>query len=157
MSAPSAEEHKATVRRFVDELYNKGNIAVVYENMAPDYINHTARPPIAPDREGFVQEALHLRIAFPDLRFTVEDLLVEGDKGVMRWTMTGTHGGDFYGIAPTHKQVTFSGLNIWRVRGNKEFESWSYAEDLHLFQQLGVLPHRTTAPQTVGAQTQAQA
>ena len=157
MPALSVEELKAMARRFVDELQNKGNKAVVYEFMAPEFVYHTAQPPITRDREGIIQEAALLRAAFPDLRYTVDDLLVEGDKGVMHWTIRGTHKGDFFGIAPTQKQIAFSGLILARMKDGKFAEAWSYPDNMSLFQQLGAFPQFAATQPPITAQPQVHA
>ncbi|HEU5441949.1 MAG TPA: ester cyclase [Ktedonobacterales bacterium] len=109
MSAMSAEEFKATVRRFMEELYNKGNTAVVDELVASEFVYHTSNPAITPDREGLRKEPAGIRSHFPDLRSTVEDVITEGENGAMRGTLLGTHEGAYRGIPPTHKRVEWSG------------------------------------------------
>ncbi len=137
MPAMSAEESKRDARRYMDELYNKGNTAVVFEMLAANFVYRNPAPPITPDREGLIQEMTMVRTAFPDLKVTVDDVLIEGDKGVMRWTMSGTHEGVFYGIAPTHKHVVWSGIAIWRTVDNKLVESWNFLDRLDLLNQIG--------------------
>jgi steroid delta-isomerase-like uncharacterized protein len=78
-----------------------------------------------------------LRAAFPDIHFDLEDVLAEGDKVVIRWTCTGTHRGEFRGIAPTGKRVSFPGMNIYRLRDGKIVERWGVEDGLSLLQQLG--------------------
>ncbi len=157
MPVMSAEELKAAARRYVDELYNKGHTAVVYEYLAPNFVYHTARLPFTPDREGVIQEMTMLRTAFPDLRFTVDDQLIEGDKGVMRWTLRGTHKGDYFDIPPTHKQVAWSGIVFARMSDGKYTEWWNFPESLGLFQQVGAYPQAAIVrqPQAPHAEVQA--
>ena len=81
-----------------------------------------------------------LRNAFPDITYTVEELIAEGDKVVARWSAEGTHLGDFVGIPPTHKQVRFSGIEIIRVVDGKAIEEWEELDRLGLMTQLGVIP-----------------
>lgn len=154
----SAEELKTMTRRYVEELYGKQHKDIVYELVAPDFVYHTAQPPISPDREGVVQEVTFAFAAFPDLRFTIDELLVEGETIVMRYTIAGTHEGDFYGIPPTHRPMKTSGLVLARTRDGKLTEAYRFEDDLLLFQQLGVLPipQAATAPQPVTAQTPIQ-
>lgn len=152
MPAMSAEEFKATARRFVEELYNKGNTAVVDELVAPDFVYHTSNPAITPDREGLRKEPAEIRSHFPDLRGTVEDVITEGEKGVMRWTLRGTHEGAYRGIPPTHKRVEWSGVIIWRNRDGKMVEAWNFPDRLGLLQQLGTFPQAATGQQTTETQ-----
>ena len=73
-------------------------------------------------------------------RDTVDDLVAEGDKVVVRWTFRGTHPGEFQGVPPTGKQVTIIGISIFRIVGNKVVEDWTIIDLLGLLQQLGVIP-----------------
>jgi predicted ester cyclase len=78
--------------------------------------------------------------AFPDTHMTIEDLIVEGDKVVGRYTMTGTHKGAYMGIPPTNKKLTMSVIEIDRFVGGKCVESWLKADTLGMMQQLGAIP-----------------
>ena len=86
------------------------------------------------------------RVAFPDFHHTVEDLVAEGDKVVPRLTLRGTHQGDFQGLPPTGKQVTFSGINVMRLEDGKIVEHWSIGDTLGMLQQLGAIPAPVQAP-----------
>lgn len=77
-----------------------------------------------------------LREAFPDIKYTVEDMIEEGDKVVARWTTQGTHKGTFMGIPPTGKQVTFSGIEIIRIKDGQAVEEWEEFDRARLMQQL---------------------
>ena len=78
--------------------------------------------------------------AFPDLQFTIEDMVAEGDFVVVRHTTRGTHQGNFRGIPPTGKQVSGTGMFIDRIVNGKAVEQWINGDDLGLLQQLGVVP-----------------
>ena len=80
------------------------------------------------------------RTAWSDLHFTVEDLVAEGDKVALHWSCSGTHTGEWMGIPPTGKRVTWSGIGIHRVVGGKIVESWDMVDNLGLMQQLGIVP-----------------
>lgn len=95
---------------------------------------------MTPDREGFKQFIKMVRDAFPDFHDTVEDLIAENDKVVLRVTCTGTHKGEFMGVPPTGKQVTVSAIAIYRFAGGKAVEHWNVTDRLSLMQQLGVIP-----------------
>ncbi len=133
-------ENKALSRRTIEEIYNKGNLSIINEIYATDFINHSAPPGLTPDREGYKQFASMYRSAFPDLQMTVEDQIAEGDKVTTRWTATGTHKGELMGIAPTGKQVTVTGIAISRYAGGKLVEAWNEFDQANMLQQLGVLP-----------------
>src|SRR5438094_388133 len=100
----STETNKAIVHRYVEEGYNACNMAVIDELFAADFVNHDPAQPAVRDLQGLKQLIMGQRAAFPDVRTTIEDLVVEGDTVVKRFTVPGTHTGDFYGIPPTGKQ-----------------------------------------------------
>ena len=135
----SADE-KARIRRFYDEVWNQGNLAAVDELTAPDFVEHNPQPGIPPDREGLKQLVTVYRTAFPDTQFTVEDLIVEGDKAVVRWTARGTHQQELMGIPPTGKQATVTGIDIYGIKNGMTAEHWGNFDQLGMLQQLGVIP-----------------
>ena len=135
-----SEENKATTRRFMEEVINKGNFAVIDEVIAPDCVDHNPMPGQAQGPEGAKQAIGMLRTAFPDLRITIEDMVAEGDKVAMRGSMTGTQNGEFMGIAPTGKSCTFDLITIDRFRDGKVVEHWEQVDMMGMMQQLGVTP-----------------
>ena len=136
----SAEENKATIRRLVEEGWNKGNADATISANAPTFTNHSAAPGTAPDTDGARQAALMYMRAFPDLHFSIEDQIAEGDTVVTRWSTTGTHQGEFLGMPPTGKQVTCTGINIHRFENGMIVESWQNLDMLGVLQQLGAIP-----------------
>lgn len=110
-----SEESRNTAneRRIYDEIWNKGNFAVLEELVAPDYVDHDSMVR-TPGREGLRQEVTRFRNAFPDLHFTIDDIVSAGDKVVTRHTATGTHRGDLPGIPATGKPVKIAGIVITR-------------------------------------------
>ncbi len=96
----SAEENKTLIREIIEEIWNKGDLAAVDRYFAPDYVDHSPLPGQSPGSEGYKQAAAAMREAFPDLRLTLEDILAQGDKVAFRYTMGGTHRGDFMGMPP---------------------------------------------------------
>jgi steroid delta-isomerase-like uncharacterized protein len=135
----SAEGNKAIVRRFVEEVQNGGNLAVVDEVAAPGYINHTAPAGVPADREGLKQLTAMFRRAFPDGQMTIEDMVAEEDRVATRKTFRGTHRGELMGIPPTGNAVAIGLMDMVGLVDGKVVESWSAADDLGLLQQLGVL------------------
>ncbi len=97
----SVEENKAKQRRVWEEIFNKGDLSVVPELFAPNYVYHGPVGMEYKGPEGFKQIVTMFRTAFPDMRVTTEDMVAEGDMVVSRWTGRGTHKGDYMGIAPT--------------------------------------------------------
>ena len=134
------EENKAVVRRFVDEVQNDRNWDVFDELHAEDYVNHSAPPGVPADREGQKMYLGAFMSAFPDCRFTVDDMIAEGDQVVTKKTFTGTHTADLSGIPPTGKQVTLQFADIMRVRDGQIVEHWLAMDQLSFLQQLGVVP-----------------
>lgn len=136
----STEVYKAMDRRVVDEIINKGNMAVADELFASEYVYHGPGGQELNGPEGFKQLITIYRTAFPDIHMTIEDMVAEGDKLVTRWTVCGTHKGELMGIAPTGNQISITGIVIYRIAGDKFVESWENFDQMAMMQQLGVLP-----------------
>ena len=137
----AAVENKATARRFIEELFNQGNLEIADELLSPNYIDHD--PAMLEDvrgPEGMKQYAAMYRSAFPDIHIVIEDQVAEGDKVVTRWIGTGTHQGDLMGIAPTGNRVTVTGIAIDRFSGGKIEETWENYDALGMLQQIGAIP-----------------
>lgn len=136
----SAEENKAVVRRFIEDLISTGNLALADELCAPNYVNYGLPPGILPGIEGIKQTLGVFRAAFPDFHITLEDLIAEEDKVVARFTAHGTHQGDFQGIPPTGKSFTAPGMTYYRIVNGKIAEDHPIFDQLGMLQQLGVVP-----------------
>jgi len=134
----STEENKAIVRRGFEEM-NKRNLDGYIELFAPDYVSHQPGRDLR-GPEPMRQYAAMIVTAFPDLHFTIEDMVAEGDKVAVRITGKGTHKGEFLGIAPTGKQATWGATNINRIVGGKFVETWEQVNVLAILQQLGAYP-----------------
>ena len=135
----SAEENKAIVRRFY-ELLNTGDLTGVDELCDTHYVFNRPGSAGQMDREGFKQFVTMVYTAFPDLQSAIEDLIAEGDQVALRFTRRGTHQGEFRGIPPTGKQVTWTGMEIYRIAAGKLAETWVSVDALGLLQQLGAVP-----------------
>jgi predicted ester cyclase len=121
----SAEENKAISRRADEELFDRGNFKVADELFASNFVYHD--PLSGEDWHGprsVKQYAAMMRAAFPDLYYTVEDQVAEGDKEVTRYAAGGTHQGELMGIAPTGERVELTGISIMRINGDKIEEIW---------------------------------
>lgn len=148
----STEENKAMFRRFYDELYNKQNQAIIDELIAPNLVFHVDFPTDVPvsaeyqlSLEEIKQYHSQFSSSFPDLHYTVELQVAEGDLVVTRGIFSGTHKGEyrgltFKGIPPTGKQVTWTETWIIRIADGKIVEQWSNEDDLGRLQQIGALP-----------------
>lgn len=137
----SAEENKALVRRVFEEGWNAGNLGVFDEAIAPDYVLHDPSVPedvVGIDGiKGFASAFLG---AFPDLHFSIEDQVAEGDRVVTRWTSSATHQGELMGIAPTGNRTEVSGVTVGRISGGKLAEDWNNWDTLGLMRQIGAAP-----------------
>jgi steroid delta-isomerase-like uncharacterized protein len=137
----STDENKAIMQRYFAEAWNRGDLAVLDEIVSPTYINHNpAVPGLPPGPEGLKPILAAFRQAFPDLHYTVELLIAEGDIVVTRWTLRATHLGEFMGIPATTKPINVTGMQVERIIDKKITEHWRQSDDLGLMQQLGVLP-----------------
>lgn len=136
----STEENKTVVRRLFEEVWNQGKMDAVGEILATDYIFHEPVGGEVRGPEDFKQFVSMYRTAYPDLQFTIEDHIAEGDKVVTHWTSTGTHKGELMGISPTGVQVTVTGILIGRIAGGKIVEDCCNWDTLGMLQQLGAVP-----------------
>jgi len=124
----------------MEEVLNKGNMQAVDELIAPNFVEHNPFPGQAPGVEGLKQAMVALRQAFPDLHVTVDEMLSDGDKVVIRSTMKGTHKGNFMNIPATGKQMSVEGIDIVRISNGRAVEHWGVTDNLTMMQQLGLVP-----------------
>jgi predicted ester cyclase len=136
----SAEDNMALVRRVVEEAINQGRLEVVDELIAPWLEPHQGRSLSLTRVERAKQAITMFRSAFPNLRVTIDDQIVKGNKVVTRWTAQGTHLGELMGIPSTGREVTVTGIAIGRIAANKVVEYWGSFDALGLIQQLGAIP-----------------
>lgn len=136
-----SDQNKTVVRRLFEEVWNKGHVPVADELLAPTYTHHDhSTPDVGRGPEGEKKRATLYRNAFPDIRFTVEDLTAEGETVVARWSCRGTHNGDLNGIAPTGKNFHITGVSIARFANGKITEGFVNWDALGMMQQLGIVP-----------------
>jgi len=134
-------ENKAIVRRLYEEVWNKRRVELVDELMSPSHAMHDNHLPdsgVGP--EAYKRNVARFVAGFPDLRFTVEDMLVENDKVAVGWTISGTHKGEFRGISPTGRKVSVEGITINHIADGKIMDSYVSWDALGLLQQLGAAP-----------------
>ncbi len=139
----SAEENKVLLQRAYEQLFNQGNLDQIEEIFSADLVDHEAPPPGMEGLEGIEVLRQFVKVsrdAFPDLQFTAEDMIAEGDKVAARYTMRGTHQGEFLGVAPTGNRIEVTGIDIVRFEGGKMVEHWANSDELGMLQQLGVVP-----------------
>lgn len=133
-------ENKALVRRYVEEVLNNRNLILIDELFAPTFIDHDSSMPEAKGPAGVKRLAAIVHTSFPDLHFTIEDMVAEGDKVVYRYSVRGTHQNEFMGIAATGRRISFTGIHIYRVGGGQLQEEWENWDTLGVMRQLGALP-----------------
>ncbi len=136
----STESNTVLADRVWDEIWHQGDLSRLDDLFTVDFVRHD------PGRElhGIDQNRqfiLGLRTAFPDLRFTMEDQIAEGDKVVVRYRFQGTHLGAFQGLPPTSRQVSYTGILIYRMTGGKIAEQWTEFDLLGFLRQLSVIPN----------------
>jgi predicted ester cyclase len=136
----SAEQDKALVRRLVVEAQQNGNLQVVDEILAPDFVDHTPLPGIPPTRDGVKSFFAALQAALPDLRIEILDQIAEGGGVATRKRFTGTHGGPFLGVPASGLPIDFEVIDILRSRDGRITDHWVVVDQLGLLTQLGAMP-----------------
>jgi steroid delta-isomerase-like uncharacterized protein len=132
------EEVSTLVNRFTDEAWNGGNLDLIDELFAADYVGHDApRPDPVRGPEGMKDFLRMYHGAFSDAHITLDDVIIKDDRVVTRWTGRGTHDGDLMGIPPTGKKIEFVGIRIFRVAESKIVEGWVVWDTFGLMRQLG--------------------
>ncbi len=137
MSTPqTTHRNKILVRRIYEDCINTGQLERLAEMVGDDYVGALGEKGAA----GFAGNIESLRKGFPDICFTIEDLIAEEDRVVVRWRWSGTHNGSFMGIPPSQKQVSNTGITVYQVKSDKVVHSWLQADRLGVLQQIGVIP-----------------
>ena len=132
-------DNETVMRRIYQDVVTEGNIDLLDELMAGDYVEHEDIPGFAPTRAGAKEFFTVLRRAFPDVTMTVEDLLAVGDTVATRVTMTGTHRAEFMGVAATGRRVEVPGMDFIRFADGRAVEHWGMLDSMALLAQLGAL------------------
>jgi predicted ester cyclase len=136
----AAKDEKTRIRHAIDEVFNKGNMIALDDIMATDIVYHQPPRPDLKGLEAYKQFFTDLRKAFPNMQYTIDDLIIDGDTSAARYTLRGTHTGQWMGIPPTGKRVTWTGLWMTRTANGMGVEQWVYSDTLGLMQQLGIAP-----------------
>jgi steroid delta-isomerase-like uncharacterized protein len=136
----STEQNKALARRMVEEIFNQGNISLVDDLFAPDYVERDELPPGMPrDREAVKLLTPMLHSAFPDLKATINDLIAEDDKVILHMTWTGTQKGEWMGIPPSSRSISIGVIDIFRMAEGEFAEHWGLMDSMAMMQQLDVI------------------
>jgi steroid delta-isomerase-like uncharacterized protein len=133
------EEIKRIMRRALD-IWNSGDLSALDDIIAPGIVMHLRGRADVTGLEAYRSYNVTLREAIPDQQWALEDLLAEGDKAVLVWTLRGTHQGQLSGVAPTGKQVAVTGISVYRIADGKLAEIWVQSDTLGLLQQIGAIP-----------------
>ena len=137
----SAKENKAIVQRFWGVWEEENFVDLIDELLAPDYVNHSPGMPGQPTGpEGVKAVVSMFRSGMPDLRVTIEDMIAEGDKVAVRYTIEGTHEGELFGVPPTGQRLSIKSISVERVSDGKIIEHWRVTDSLDMMQQLGAIP-----------------
>ena len=131
---------KAIARRFLDELWNQGDFNAVNRLLASDYDGHSSSE--IHGTEGAIKFISKLRAAFPDFRFSILDQIEEGDKAATRWTINGTHTGEFQGMPPSGNRMELTGSTIFRIADGKLIEGWTNEDSLGMLEQIRTVPEK---------------
>ncbi|HPA76619.1 MAG TPA: ester cyclase [Deltaproteobacteria bacterium] len=131
------EQNKTIATRIIQDFINKNNPAAADELLAHDFVNHSPQFGVTQDREGIMQMIALLHKAFPDIHLTIEDMVAENDKVVLRMRSTGTNTGEFLGIKPTNKSMDSCQISIIRIEDGKVKERWNITDQLEVMRQLG--------------------
>jgi len=134
----SLEENKAIVRHFLEAL-NKQDLSALDDFVAPDYLDHTNQ---FQGLDRVKQAITAFYKGFPDFHVTIEDIIAEGDKVWVRETETGTHRGEYQGIVPTGKKMTFTCIDTFKIVDSKIAEAWHVYDFLEFYKQLGVIDYK---------------
>ena len=138
------DDGKAVLRRFYDGV-NDGNLGVIDELIADDFVEHEEFPGLEPSKEGVKQFFAIFRSAFPDLRMEAHEVLAEGELLCARSTMSGTHQGEFMGMPPSGKRFEIEGFDMLRVHDGQCTEHWGVMDAMAMMQQLGAMPEQAPA------------
>ena len=140
------QENKEIVLRWIEEGWNRGNLDIADELYAADFFAESMEDGVE-DLQGIedVKEMVRrIRGAFPDLHFSIDYLVAEGDMVVGAFTLQGTHQGDLYDLAPTGRRVRFKAIDVWQIKDGKIIQRCTaVADHFSLLQQLGAIPSRT--------------
>jgi steroid delta-isomerase-like uncharacterized protein len=142
----SGSDNKAVVRRYYDEVLNQRRVELLDELAVENYVEHDPFPGQGNGRADLKARVLLLLGAFNPLRFTIDDVIAEGDRVVVRWTNQGTQSGSFMGIPATGGDFSIAGVDIHMLRDGRLAEHWHVVDMLSQLQQLGLIPAPSGAP-----------
>lgn len=135
-----ADANKKVVTEFIDRLFSRGDLAAVDEYLSDEFVNHDPPFGVSADGEGMRSAAAGFRTAFPDWHSELHLLIAENDLVAEVFTASGTHRDEMMGVAPTGRELSIRGINVFRLRDGRITERWGRLDDLGFLQQLGLAP-----------------
>jgi predicted ester cyclase len=135
-----SEENKAIARRYILDVWGKGDYETEQAIVAANVVDHNPVPGFPPGLTGHHQTLAMLHNAMPDMKIDLAFLVAEGDKVLDHWSCRATHAGEFFGIPSAGKPVMFTGTDISRIADGKIVEIWHIEDVLSIMQQIGVIP-----------------
>ncbi|MBV8430866.1 MAG: ester cyclase [Solirubrobacterales bacterium] len=157
-SAPSASTAAEASRRLVEETFNHGNLAIIDQLVAPQFVDHDPGQPArlrSLRGPAVLRETVQMyRAAFPDVQMTVDEVIAQGDKVALRWHGEGTHRGPLEGMAPTGTRGTVTGIFMQQWKDGQLIESWGEWDNLGLARQLGAAPPEGSVGEKIGMAVQ---
>jgi predicted ester cyclase len=142
-----AQANKRVIRSLYEDCINPGRLEPLAQLVSDDYVGPRGERGVT----GFTANLVALRTGFPDIHFTLDDLVAEGDRVSVRWSWRATHAGEFNGLAPTDKQISNTGMAFYQLADHKIIRSWVETDRLGALQQLGavqMMPGAPSAPVT---------
>jgi steroid delta-isomerase-like uncharacterized protein len=134
----SVEQNKENIRRHVEDVWNKGDLSIIPDLIAPDYVIHPNSGQEYKGTDGFKQIVEGMRNSFPDLKYTIDSMVGEGEFVAVRYSATGTFAAGYGNVAPTGKKLNRTESIFHRFKNGKQVEAWTYADSLSMYQQLGI-------------------
>jgi steroid delta-isomerase-like uncharacterized protein len=135
-----SENKEIVLRKWYQELWDRWNIGVADDLFSSDYALHLSGVDAALNRDAAKQVVAMFSVAFPDLKHTVDEIIAEGETIAARWTVRGTHRGEYQGIAPTGRNVTVSGTTIHHMSSGRIVETWLTMDTIEVLKQLDAVP-----------------
>lgn len=140
----SLAKHKTIIRNLYEGILNTGKLELLKEIISEEYTGVRGEKGV----EGFGETVNSIRIGFPDIKWTVEDLMAEGNKVIVRWSWRGTNIGSFRGLPASNKEVVDNAIAIYEFSGEKIIKAWIQSDKLGFLQQIGIIPQDITTPAT---------
>lgn len=133
------QQNERIAHLYFEEVWNKGKVDLLDSILTPDYINHTPSVPTTPGPDGLKPIVTAIRKAFPDLSFTIQDVIATDDYVTIRTIMRGTQKDSLFGIPPTNKTIEVNQINIEKIQNGRIAEHWRVTDELTMMRQLGVV------------------